>query len=193
MIFESAILAGGKNSRYGGLNKAFIKVGEVSIIDRNIEVLKPIFPRISIITNHPEQFVDYQNYAMASDYYNEIGPLAGIHSALKNAESEAVFISSCDMPFLDKVLINMLLDEAIGEGVDAIIPRVDGKIEPLFALYYRHILDQLENHIEESESRSIRSFLKIINTVYVDFEDGEITRKAFVNINRPEDLSLLEH
>jgi len=192
MNFESAILAGGKNSRYGGLNKAFIEVGDVTIIDRNIKVLKPLFLRISIITNHPEQFSNYRSYPMTGDYFHEIGPLAGIHSALKNIEADAVFISSCDMPFLDSSLISLLLDTANNENADVIIPRVKGKIEPLFAVYSRNILNQLEIHIKESENRSIRSFIEKVNTLYIDFEDNETTQKAFININRPEDLDSLK-
>jgi len=192
MTFESAILAGGKNSRYGGLNKAFIQLEGIAIIDRNIEVLQKLFSRISIITNHPEQFSNYKNYPMASDYFHEVGPLAGIHSALKNAKSDAVFISSCDMPFLDEGLINRLMQEAVVSGADAVIPRVETNIEPLFALYFPRVLYDLEAHIHGSEDLSIRSFLKNINTRYIDFEATRDTRKAFVNINRPEDLDLLD-
>jgi molybdopterin-guanine dinucleotide biosynthesis protein A len=184
---ESAILAGGKNSRYGGQNKAFIKVEGLQIIDRNIAVLSKLFPRISIITNHAEQFSAY-SLPMSSDYFHEIGPLAGIHSALKNAISDGVFISSCDMPFLDKGMMKTVLNIAEAQNVEAVIPRVNGDLEPLFAFYSKRILSRLEVHIKESRGRSIRSFLKTINTVFIDFEAADDVRKAFTNINRPEDL-----
>jgi len=191
MNIESAILAGGKNSRYGGQNKAFLLVGNKKIIDRNIEVLSPYFSRISIITNAPTQFSDYSNFDMNADYYHEIGPLAGIHSALKNTQADGVFISSCDMPFLDKLLIDTIIKTAETRKALIVIPRVGNRIEPLFAFYNRSILKQLEQHIEEGKERSIRSFLSKIDTIYMDFEDSKQIRLAFTNINRPSDLSKL--
>ncbi len=191
MTFEGAILAGGKNSRYGGQNKAFIDVDGVKIIDRNIQVLKSKFSRISIITNNKEQFSDYSDYPMSSDHYQNIGPLAGIHSALRNAESNFVFVTSCDMPFLDAGIISQVIDSVKQQTADAIIPRVNGKIEPLFALYNVAILDQLERHITESDNRSIRSFLVKIDTRYYELKDNASTKRAFTNINSPEDLKQL--
>ncbi|MCK5840428.1 MAG: hypothetical protein KAG99_11300, partial [Bacteroidales bacterium] len=76
-------------------------------------------------------------------------------------------------------------------SADAVIPRVKGKIEPLFAFYHQRILDKLEDHIDNFEDRSIRSFLQKINTVYVEFDDSTQVRKSFTNINRPEDLAQL--
>ena len=189
MTIEGAILAGGKNSRYGGKNKAFIIVEGAKIIDRNLQVLKSKFPRICIITNSIEQFSDYSDYPMSSDHYQNIGPLAGIHSALRNAQSDFIFVTSCDMPFLDAGIISQVIDSVKQQAADAIIPRINGKIEPLFALYNVAILNKLEQHITTDENRSIRSFLVKIDTRYIELEDDASTKRAFTNINRPEDLA----
>ena len=189
MTFESAILAGGKNTRYSGRNKAFIPINGQSIIDRNIAVLEKLFPRISIITKHSEQFSDYSAYPMSADYFHEIGPLAGIHSALKNAHADYVFISSCDMPFLDAMLIVQLRKVAISSHAEAVVARHGNKREPLFAFYHRSLINKLEDHIQRDTKRSIRGFLEMIKTEYVDFEPNEQVKKAFTNINRPEDLN----
>lgn len=191
MQIEGSILAGGKSTRYGGRNKAFLMVEGEQIIDRIINVFSPLFSQISIITNNKEQFLGYLEYSISSDYYKNIGPLAGIHSVLKNMKAEGVFIASCDMPFLDKILINKIIGVAQSGSADAVIPRVKGKIEPLFAFYHQRILDKLEDHIDNFEDRSIRSFLQKINTVYVEFDDSTQVRKSFTNINRPEDLAQL--
>ncbi|MCK5857517.1 MAG: molybdenum cofactor guanylyltransferase [Bacteroidales bacterium] len=193
MKIESAILAGGKNSRYGGMNKAFIVVDGQQILDRNISVLGTTFSRISIITNHTEQFSAYSNYPMSSDYFHEVGPLAGIHSALKNAVTEGVFISSCDMPFLDKNIIDSILSLAVTKNAEAVTPRINGKLEPLFAFYNVGVLALLEQHIKENKDKSIRSFLKKVNTIYIDIDDTVFNRKAFTNINHPKDLEELNY
>ena len=190
MKISCAILAGGKNSRYGGLNKAFIPIDGIKIIDRNIQILKPIFQDILIVTNTPNQYADYDEFPMSSDYYHEIGPLAGIHSALRNAHADAVFITSCDMPFLDSELINRMLSLSLKGDFQAIIPRWDGKIEPLHAVYHCSLLTVLEEFIEKKVDRSVRGFIKSIDCIYLDLQ-GSAVLKAFTNINRPDDLKSL--
>jgi molybdopterin-guanine dinucleotide biosynthesis protein A len=46
------ILAGGKNSRMG-MEKAFLKIGGIRLIDRILGVYKEIFTEIIIVTNEP--------------------------------------------------------------------------------------------------------------------------------------------
>ncbi len=190
MQIHSAILAGGKNSRYDGMNKAFILVEGKRIIDRNIKVLKSLFPQISIVTNQADQFIDYADYPMSSDYFKEIGPLAGIHSALKNTTADAVFISSCDMPFLNSDIIKPLIEASNQNKFQAIIPRWNKNIEPLHAIYHRDLFPILDKYIRNNENRSVRVFLKTIECVYIDFSEAKLGN-AFTNINRPRDLEVL--
>jgi len=190
MKISCAILAGGKNSRYGGLNKAFIPIEGIKIIDRNIQILKPIFQDIHIVTNAPDQFIDYRDFSMSSDYYHDIGPLAGIHSALKNTSADAVFITSCDMPFPDSELINRMLSLASKNDFRALVPRWERKIEPLYAVYHCSLLPVLEEFIEKNTDRSIRGFIKSIDCNYFDLQEA-VQPKAFTNINSPDDLKKL--
>ena len=188
MQIHSAILAGGKSSRYGGFNKAYILINGRRIIDRNISDLKGLFPVISIVTNTLNQFSDYSNYPMSSDYYKEIGPLAGIHSALKNTSANAVFISSCDMPFLNIDIINKILEIGKSNNYQVIVPRWNGQIEPLHALYHESVLPPLESYIKNNANRSVHKFLKTINCLFLDLDSNQITEKAFANINSETDL-----
>jgi molybdopterin-guanine dinucleotide biosynthesis protein A len=190
MQIHSAILAGGKNSRYNGMNKAFILIDGERIINRNINVLSSLFSQISIITNQIEQFSDYSDYPMSSDYFKEIGPLAGIHSALKNTTADAVFISSCDMPFLNSDIIKPLIEAANQNKFQAIIPACNERIEPLHAIYHRDLFPILDKYIRNNENRSVRDFLNTIESIYIDFSEAEVGN-AFTNINRPSDLDVL--
>ena len=49
------LLAGGASKRMGGENKAFIKINGKTIIEREIEILEPLFDRIIIVNNSFEQ------------------------------------------------------------------------------------------------------------------------------------------
>ena len=49
------ILAGGKSTRMGQ-NKSLLKIGEYTIIERVVNLLKPLFPELILITNNPEEY-----------------------------------------------------------------------------------------------------------------------------------------
>ena len=105
MNISCAINAGGKALRMKGATKAFIEINNKTIIDHNIEILNNIFDEILIITNDKSNFEKYKNYGIYSDDYIDIGPIAGIHSSLKNTLFDAVFIISSDLPFISKSII----------------------------------------------------------------------------------------
>jgi len=191
MQTECVILAGGRNSRYGGKNKAFVEVEARRIIDRNLEVLSPVFPHIRIISNSPELFQQYP-YEVHEDIIKGIGPVGGIHTALKTSAYDACFIVSCDMPFLDETIIRKLLEQNVRSACRAIVPDVSGKLEPMHAIYHKSILPDMEVYIAMDTKRSVYAFLEKIETCYVAFDgQDKPVQRAFININRPSDLEQL--
>ena len=54
---NAIILAGGKNSRMGGENKAFLEIEGKPIIRRLIDTLRPLVNEIIIVTNDPEKYL----------------------------------------------------------------------------------------------------------------------------------------
>ena len=99
--FSAAILAGGNNSRFNHVHKAFLIYQKKQFIDIIVGILYPKFSEILIITNHKELFKNYFNVKFFEDKFKGIGPISGIHSALINSKNNNVFIVSCDMPFID--------------------------------------------------------------------------------------------
>ncbi len=188
MDIACVITAGGKARRLGGKTKAFIVIDGERIIDKNINTLKTLFKSISIISNQAEQFSEYSNYNIYSDIYKEIGPLAGLHTALKNINHNAIFIISSDLPYLSSDIINKLIAEFQKTKPEAIIPKINGFIEPLYGIYSSTIIDKLEDFIEQGKSYAIKNFLKTINTQFLVLDNKEENRKAFYNINTYDDL-----
>src|SRR3989338_5642445 len=104
------VLAGGKATRMGGRNKAFLKIGGKTIIENLLDKLNPIFGKILIIANVPAQFnqslvTSYQNTKIISDIIPEKGPLGGIYTGLMTSRAKFNFVIACDMPFIDIWLI----------------------------------------------------------------------------------------
>ena len=181
------ILAGGKSSRYGK-NKAFVEVNGTRLIERVVEILRPIFERIILITNSPQQYA-YLNLPMYQDLIADLGPIGGIYTGLETISDEAGFFVACDMPFLNPALICHMLE--IRGDYDAVVPRMGWKLESLHTLYTKQCIPAIRELIDSRIYQVMRSFSKI-RVRYVDEEeiksiDPEL--RSFLNINRPEELS----
>jgi len=196
----AAVLAGGRNSRMGGFNKAFIQINGVPVIEIALAVLKRTFREIIIVTNSPRDFKLYEKEAIITeDLIKDAGPLGGMHSAFFRTSKEAVFFTACDMPFLHNALIRRMIRSFNETVLEALVPRISFSIEPLHAIYKTAIKDKLAVYLSRRDSilccayryskdRSVRSFLAAINTRYLDLENEPGYRRIFKNLNTPRDL-----
>jgi molybdenum cofactor guanylyltransferase len=186
--YSLAILAGGKNSRFGGANKAFIKIGDKSIIQASIDKLKPIFREIIIVANKPEDFIEFSEYRIITDIYKDKGPLGGLHSALSVSAFDAVFVVPCDMPFLNPGLIKTLLSEFNPGLFDALVPLVNGMVEPLHAIYHKRINHEVKVLLERIPNPSIKMVFEEIRVRYYPVDDSQENKNIFTNINSDDDI-----
>jgi len=189
---SAAILAGGLNKRFNGKTKANIQISGVRIIARTIKVLHEIFDDIIIVTNTPEEFKGYNHFTLVADEIKNVGPLGGIHAAMKVAKNEAIFVFASDMPCISSDLVKKHLEFYHKRTCDAAIPRIKDFKEPLHSIYNRRILNDLDEFLKGTNKYSIENFLHDLNVRYHNLEDKEEYKKAFVNINTPNDLSCME-
>jgi molybdenum cofactor guanylyltransferase len=190
--FSCAIIAGGSGSRFGGSVKSKLIVQGQTIMSRILSIVDDIFEEKIIVTNTPGDFSGYSSCKIVSDIYRKSGPLAGIHSALKSSGAEFVFAFAGDMPFLNKELILSQINEFSPGKYDALVPRMNGLIEPLHAIYNKAILGKIEDFLSDNQNRSVRDLLALIRTGYLELPESDDYKKAFININRPSDLDHLD-
>lgn len=180
---SGVVLAGGLNSRFGGKIKSNAVVGGEKIIDRIINVISNIFEEIIIVTNTPEEFLQFSDFIITGDHFLKVGPLGGIHSAMKASSKESVFIFAGDMPFLDKKLIIDQIEFYYSNLSDAVLPEINNNLEPLHGIYRNHLADRLEEYLSSHKDYAIRGFLAKVDTIsFKPGQSDEIIR-AFTNIN----------
>lgn len=182
-----AILSGGKAKRMGGINKALLKYHDEFFISRIIRNLSPQFGETIIISNSPDDF-SFLDLKVYSDVFKDKGPLGGIHSAMVNSKGKAIFTVSCDMPFVCPSVASRIASLFTIKNVDAVIPRIDDKIEPLFAVYGKRQLETLERLLSEPNDHSIRDYLDNINCHFYSLQITDEVKKCFTNINSLSDL-----
>jgi molybdopterin-guanine dinucleotide biosynthesis protein A len=185
---SGVVLAGGANKRFNGLVKANIVIGGKTIMSRIMDTIGELFSDIVIVTNTPGSFAGLENYKVVGDQFRNIGPLGGIHAALKASEKSACFIFAGDMPFLDSGIISRQAEYFRKNLCDVLIPRTGNYIEPLHAIYNNRILRSLEDYLVSKQSYAVRKFLKTVDLAYFDLSLSDMTGKPFTNINYPGDI-----
>ncbi|HIC91281.1 MAG TPA: molybdenum cofactor guanylyltransferase [Syntrophaceae bacterium] len=191
-----AILAGGKSGRYG-INKAFIQIGGIRIIDQITQIFRQIFQEIIIITNTPRDYA-YLNIKIAQDIIPGLGPLGGIYTGLTYASNERTFTIACDMPFIKSELIYYMIN--LSGAYDVVVPKIQGRLQSLHAIYSKGCLPYIKELINsprpiDRDNLRIRNFYDKVRVYYL--EEHEIKpfdsdHLAFFNINTQEDLEKAE-
>jgi molybdopterin-guanine dinucleotide biosynthesis protein A len=182
------ILAGGRNSRMGGRDKAFLRVGGETVFARTLAVLRRCFAEVVVVSNTPEKYADFAVDVVA-DELRGCGPLGGLHAGLGRIAAPYAFVTACDMPFLHVEPIRQLVRRLADQ--DAIVPRWNGDIEPLHALYAVRLRERIADAVARG-ARAMRDFLPNIAVEYVPqtvMERVAGAAEAFRNVNTPEDAA----
>lgn len=197
-----AILAGGENRRFPAL-KGLIKIGDSTIIEKNLSLMKGMFDEVFISTNMPEKYF-HLGVPLVGDALPSHGPMSGIYSSLLNAKGNCVFVVACDMPFVDSEVVSLIcrkhkegslsgnidpVRSDASNGVDATIVICNGEPQPLLGIYCKKVLPYLEDRILKGRT-SLKRFLSEIKTNFI--EESVIMAvdpegRSFVNINTMED------
>ncbi|WHY77517.1 molybdenum cofactor guanylyltransferase [Neobacillus sp. WH10] len=187
MKAAAIILAGGKSSRMG-TNKALLKINEKSNIERIADKLKLLFDDIILVTNDSEQY-KFLGIKMVPDDYPGMGPLAGVHAGLLASDYDVNFIVACDMPFVSTELAEVLVNNC--GHYDAVIPVINGKQHPLFAVFQKRAAEEAANCIEAGELR-MKHLLDHLNVLYVTETELQTystldLERVFFNMNHPNE------
>lgn len=189
---SAVVLAGGRSSRLGR-DKSLLMVDGQPLITRTVQALTRLSEDLVIVTNDPDRYASLALPArLVPDEIRGVGALMGIYSGLKVARHSHAIVVACDMPFLNVALLRYMTD--LIEGHDVVIPRIDGMLEPLHALYGKACLPPMAELLAQGRHK-IRAFFHRVRVRYVDQED--IRRfdplcLSFVNVNTLEDWTRVQ-
>lgn len=182
----AVVLAGGRNSRMGGRNKAFLKVGGETILDRVVKRLRLFFEEILLVTRDPGLYQEASVHVI-EDIFEARSSLTGVHAGLIHARSDYAFVIPCDAPFIRPALIRLMLSE-LDPFLDVLVPFHDGRYEPLCAIYSKHCIDPIEEQLKRGDFKIYHFFdrvrLKTLSAERIRSADPEM--RSFFNVNTPE-------
>jgi molybdenum cofactor guanylyltransferase len=174
-----------------GREKAFDKVGTKRLIERTIDCLSPVSQSVIIVTRQEQADLFagvHLKGKVVVDLYPGKAALGGIYTGLMSADTSSSLVVGCDMPFLNRGLLQHLIDSSI--GYDTAVPRLGSMLEPLHAVYSKRCLDSIAQLLGKGVVAAWRLF-DLVKTRYVD--EDEINRfdsehLSFFNINTQHDL-----
>jgi molybdopterin-guanine dinucleotide biosynthesis protein A len=186
------ILAGGRNSRFSGNNKALIQVAGKRILDRIYEVYTNLFDDILLVTNDPLQYMSW-DFDIVTDIFPFRSALTGLHAGLFYITTPYAFFAACDIPFLKKEVVEILLD-GLEPGIDIVLPETSKGVEPLCAIYSKRCFKPIEENLLIKSYKIRHIFQKVrvkkIPENILRTVDPDLV--SFSNINTPEDLAKAE-
>ena len=169
-----------------GKDKAFLKLGDMPMIEHILKALRSVTDRIIIVTNSLEDYAAY-DAAVVTDAFDKRGPLTGIYTGLLHSKDEYNIVVACDMPFLNPRLLSYMA--SLAEEYDVVLPKIGDYVEPLHAVYRKGLLSLIESKLRQDE-RKIRSLFNEIRVRYVtetEIDQYDPGRKSFKNLNTPEE------
>jgi molybdenum cofactor guanylyltransferase len=183
------ILAGGRATRMGGVDKGLVSVCGKPMIAWVIELLRPQVA--ALLVNANRNLDRYREFGcpVIDDGDREFrGPLAGIASGMREAATPLVAFAPCDSPLVCGELVPRLR-AALEKGGTRIAVAHDGeRLQPVFALLERSLLEDLMRYLDDG-GRKIDRWYSEHGYARADFSD---VAESFSNINAPEEKRALE-
>ena len=181
---QAFILAGGSSSRMG-TDKSQLLIDAQTFTERIANTLKKVTDSVSIVGRS----LDASSLPAVPDIYPQWGALGGLHAALNACDREWAIVVACDLPFVTSELFLHLAELRLDH--DAVVPvQMDGRPQPLAALYRVEACRQRATEMIEGGRRRPLDLLEAVKTRWVAFEEIRNLDQAerfFVNINTPED------
>jgi molybdopterin-guanine dinucleotide biosynthesis protein A len=177
------ILAGGESRRMGQ-DKALLKNNGQSQLAYVAGILNACVEKVFVSTRADQVDDERAQYDQIKDRYDDLGPVAGILTALEEKPEVDWLVVACDLPNIDEQTIRYLLEQRTGDqSFTAFTSSHDGLPEPLCAVYHSGCEAVVRRFVDEGVNCP-RKILIRADTRLLDQPNPE----ALDNVNTPDDL-----
>ncbi len=196
-VVSGLLLAGGSSSRFGDGDKALVEVDDEPMVKHVAEAVAEASDSFTVSCRRsqkpeltdalkdvaggvPEFLVDAVEYA---------GPVAALDNCVEGLDGDLVLVVGCDVPLIEPEVLTELCSQLKGSArVDAVLPSVEGRAQPLAGVYAVDALLRGLDAVDEVEEVPVFRLLD-----YLEFEAVEARQlpggeRALFNVNTREDL-----
>jgi molybdopterin-guanine dinucleotide biosynthesis protein A len=184
------LLAGGKSRRMGE-DKRYLVLGEQTLLERGLVVLRSIFQEVLVVIAQDSAPLDV-DARVVRDLVPDCGSLGGLYTGLVQATTPFIFVVACDMPFLDPVVITQFTSRRA--AADIVMAKLAARLHPMHALYGKRCLPVVEEMIRTRRLKIqeilLQSSLLVRYVTEADLAAIDPTGRSFQNVNTPADLEV---
>ncbi|WP_424007107.1 molybdenum cofactor guanylyltransferase [Haloferax denitrificans] len=190
------ILAGGRSTRFGGIDKATATVGGQPMIHRVAASLDPVVDEL-VVNCRAEQrdslagaLLDF-DVRFAEDAHPDRGPVFGLRTALRATSAEYAAVLPTDMPLVPSGFISHLFGRL--QGGAGVVPRVSETTQPLPAVVHCRAAEVACTDTIRAGDDRLQTVMSALDVTVLD--DREVEAHAgthvFHNVNSFDDLRAL--
>jgi len=179
------VLAGGKSRRMGS-DKALLRQNGQTQLSRAVALLESQLERVFVSTTAAQaEDTERSQFAQIVDRYDDMGPVAGILSAMDSNADVSWLVLACDLPNIDAETIACLLQNAsVNHLATAYRSTSDNLPEPLCAIWRPAARQAIDNFVAQGFNCPRKILIKSDTHLLTQPNPA-----ALHNINKPEDLA----
>lgn len=171
-----------------GVPKGALRVDGRPILERQLEVLVPLFSRVFVVANGPGPWATMGLTVVRDRVAGGAGPLAGIDAALSalHPGENAVVCVGCDMPFLAAPALALVRD--FSPASSAVVPLIADCPEPLFARYGRDCAAPIAAALASGRFKAV-DLVRSLDPIWLGeaaLRAADPDLRSFENVNTPE-------
>ncbi|GKT12022.1 MAG: molybdenum cofactor guanylyltransferase [Thiomicrorhabdus sp.] len=181
---NTIVLAGGRGSRVGFRQKALLPYQGKPILLSILQTLKPQCQTVWVNMNvEPEIYQPYCEALFSDESSEFLGPLAGMHAAWHQLDTEWLVFVPCDNPHLPEDFITRLISAYQLNPAPLVVADDGERIQPLYLLMHKSMSASLASAIAKSHL-SVYRWIEENDFSKADFSD--CAPQAFQNLNTLE-------
>jgi len=140
----AAILAGGASRRMGR-PKAELPYGAGTLVEFQVSRLAELFEEVLVVVKTPP----VSPVAPARVLLDRSPQHAAIHGLIRALEEadDRLFVLAVDLPAIAPALLRAIAERSFATDAAALVPRADGRLQPLAAVWRRSVLPAAEGRI----------------------------------------------
>jgi molybdopterin-guanine dinucleotide biosynthesis protein A len=153
-----------------GRDKAFLETDGRTLVQRSLETLGKVCGEVVISAGKIEPYSHF-GVPVVRDLYPGQGPLGGLVSVFEAISCDLLFLTACDMPFLQEDAIRYIYAQM--SDYDIVVPETGGKLHTLHALYHRRAAPAATS-VFQSGKRSLACLMQTCRTCVLKQNTAEI-------------------
>lgn len=186
-MLSVVIQAGGQSSRMGR-DKALVSLAGQPMIRHVFARLIGLGDETLVTTNNQDE-LKFLELPLIPDQDPGAGALPGLRTALSAAKGDRVLVVACDMPFVNRLLLERLVE--LSANADVVVPRWEDRYQTMQSVYAREkVLAAVDEALAQGDRRMISFYPQVKVRIVPPDEVAQYdpSGRSFFNVNTPQDL-----